>query len=111
MESRISESDWKLFRRLKPLALERFCQRALAELVVIASDSSKSCHERFLKVFKQLQERNLELAAAFDDLRRSSALLQLSRVQWLGLLTDEELAEFSDETRRVVAGCREMWAK
>lgn len=30
MEREIRESDWKLFRQLRPLALDRFCQRVLA---------------------------------------------------------------------------------
>lgn len=27
----INESDWKVLRRLHPVALERFCERALTE--------------------------------------------------------------------------------
>ena len=29
MSREISEADWKLFRQLHPLALERFCERVL----------------------------------------------------------------------------------
>jgi hypothetical protein len=109
MEHRISEADWKLFRKVKPLALERFCQRVLSEIVGIASDSTKGSHERYLNVFKQLQARDDELAAAFNDSRRSTAFVQLSRVRSLGLLTDEEIAEFSAESRGVMALYLEMW--
>jgi hypothetical protein len=49
------------------------------------------------------QERNTKLASAFDDLRRSTAFLQLAGMRSLGLLTDDECAGFSDETREIVA--------
>jgi hypothetical protein len=32
MTREINESDWKLLRQFQPLALERFCQRVLAEV-------------------------------------------------------------------------------
>ena len=109
MENRISEADWKLFRKLKPLALERYCQRVLSEIVGVASDSTKGSHERYLSVFKQLQDRDDVLAATFNAMRRSTAFVQLSRARSLGLLTDEEFAEFSGEARDVVVLYLEMW--
>ena len=30
--SDIPERDWKLFRQLQPLALERFCEKVLSEI-------------------------------------------------------------------------------
>jgi hypothetical protein len=102
MTRQISESDWKLFRQLQPIALERFCERVLSEVSRLTSDTRKSSHERYLALFKLIKRRDRELADAFDDLRRSTALLQLARIQSHGLLTDEELARFSPETRDVV---------
>ncbi len=32
----ISEPDWKLYRQLHPIALERFCQRVLSDLERLA---------------------------------------------------------------------------
>jgi hypothetical protein len=98
----ISEPDWKLFRQLHPLALERFCERALADVGRLASEAGKSAHERYLAVFRLLQRRDKELAEAFNDLRRSAALLQLAILCSRGLVTDEELARFSPETRAAV---------
>jgi hypothetical protein len=98
----ISESDWKLFRQLHPLALHRFCERALSEVGRLASETGKSAHERYLTVFRLLQRRDKELAEAFNDLRRSTALLQLAILRSRGLVTDEEFARFSPETRGAV---------
>ena len=98
----ISESDWKLFRQLRPIALERFCQRVLAEVERIASDGSKTSHERYLAVFKLIEKRDRELAVAFDDPRRSTALQQLAWIHSYALLTDEEMDRFTPETRDIV---------
>jgi hypothetical protein len=69
----ISEPDWKLFRQLHALALERFSECALSELSRLASDAGKGAPERYLAVFELLQRRDKALAEAFDDLRRSTA--------------------------------------
>jgi hypothetical protein len=99
----ISEADWKVLRQLKPIALERFCQQVLDEIGSLASDTSKTTHERYLAVFKRIEKRDRELAEAFDGLRRSTALQQLACMQSHGLLTEEEMARFSPQTRGAVA--------
>ena len=98
----ISEADWKVLRRLQPVALERLCQRILAESVEVASSGSGSAHERYLKLFDLVKQRNKELAQTFDDVRRSRAIFTLLGVCRMGLLTDGELGEFSVEARAAV---------
>jgi hypothetical protein len=102
MPRQISESDWKLFRQMHPVALERFCQGVLTEVERLASRTGKSANERYLSVFRLLQRRDKELGEAFNDLRRSTALLQLAVLRSRGLVTDEEFARFSPETREAV---------
>jgi hypothetical protein len=102
MSRTISESDWKLFRQFQPIALERFCQRVLSEIHRLASGADKTSHERYLAVFELIQRRDRELADAFNDFRRSTALRQLACIQSHQLLTEEELSRFSPETREVV---------
>jgi len=102
MTRQIPESDWKLFRQLHPVALERFCERTLSEVGRLTADSGKSAHERYLAVFRLLQRRDKELAQAFDDFRRSTAWCQLAILRSRGLLTDEEFARFSPETQGAV---------
>jgi hypothetical protein len=102
MTRQIPESDWKLFRRLRKVALERFCDRTLSELGGLIAATGRSSHERYLAICKLLRERDDELADTFDDSRRSTAYQQLAFVRSLGLLTDEEFVSFSEETREVV---------
>ena len=102
MTNSINESDWKLFRQLRSVALERFCQRVLAEIEQLAADDTQSSHDRYLAIYKLMMRRDKELAAAFNDLRRSTALFQLVQIQSHDLLTEEEMGRFGPETRAVV---------
>jgi lipid II:glycine glycyltransferase (peptidoglycan interpeptide bridge formation enzyme) len=102
MHHPIKESDWKLLRELRPLALNRFCQRVLDEVDRLTAEVGKTSHERYLAVFKLLQKRDKELADAFDDPRRSRAIWQLGHIARHKLLTEEEFARFSSETRELL---------
>ena len=42
------------------------------------------------------------MASAFNDARRSNALILLANIKEEGLLTDEELSELSPETREAI---------
>ena len=108
MSREILESDWKVFRQLYPLALERFCERVLSEIVHLASDTTKGSHEGYLAVFELIRRWDRELANAFNDLRRSTAVRQLACIQSLELLTEEELARLSRQTRDVVQSLIEI---
>jgi hypothetical protein len=110
MSREIKESDWKVFRRLRAIALERFCQRVLMEIDRIAANTGTSSHERYLAVFRLIEERDQQLAAAFNDPRRSTALRQLVAIQSHELLTEEELSDFSPEMRDAVRSLLEIWA-
>jgi hypothetical protein len=109
MSRSINEADWKVFRTLQPVALDRFCERILSEISAVASDGSKSNHERYLAVYRLVEHRDKEIADAFKDLRRSTAIQQIARIQLHELLTAEELSRFSAETRNAVELFLEMW--
>ena len=93
------EPDWKTLRALKPILLDRLCTRIMDECRQVMDDAGLTAHERYLKLFKLLQRRDDELAAAFDDMRRSRAMQRLANIYALGLFTDEELEWFSPGTR------------
>lgn len=93
------EPDWKVFREVRTAALERFCARVLADVQRIAADGSLSAHDRYLQVYRLVERKDLELAGAFDNPRRSQAIAQLARMQALDLLTPEELSRFTPATR------------
>lgn len=102
MARQIPESDWKKFRRLREVALERFSDRILKEIASLASDPSSGPHPRYLEIYRLIHRRDREMARAFNDPRRSNALQHLSAMHALGLLEVGELDAFTDETRKVV---------
>jgi len=98
----ISERDWKVLRKLKPLTLERLCERILMECVEVASGDGETFHERYLNLYNLIHQRNAQIAAAFDDLRRSRAVPAIAQIYELKLLEGSEFLEFSEETRDAV---------
>jgi hypothetical protein len=102
MLGQISEPDWKIFKPVREQALERFCERVLAEAERIRADAGKTQHERYIATYQLMKERDKELDRVFDYLRRSTALMQLAAIRNLELVTDEEYMRFSAATRDIV---------
>ncbi len=100
MHHRVSEADWKRFRRLRESALEQFCARTLSEAAELSARDEPSAHENYLKLFRLIQERDKEIVMAFDSPSRSQMYRQLGAFRGLGLLGDEEFEKFTEETRR-----------
>jgi hypothetical protein len=107
----INESDWKLFKRLRETALERFCERVLGEVAQIGSDDSKSKHERYLAIYRLMRERDKEIDPIFDYLRRSTAVQQLFAFRSRDLVTEQELRQFSPELVKTVEGILEVFGR
>jgi hypothetical protein len=93
----IKESDWKLFKPLRELALERFCGRILDEVAHIGSDQTKCKHERYVEIYRLMRKRDKEIYPIFDTLRRSTAVFQICAFRVHDLLTEEELRQLSPE--------------
>lgn len=93
----IKESDWKRLRDLKPLALERFCVRVLDDIQRVSSDAVLTPHERYRAIFQLIHKRDKDIMHIFDDLKRSNAISRLQLMCGEKLLTEDEMAAFSEE--------------
>jgi len=102
MAREITESDWKVFRRLHGIALERFCQRVLEEVRLATTECKDGYHDCYLKVYSLMRNRDKAMARAFNDPKRSMAFILLANVIEEGLLTDDELKQFSPEAREAI---------
>jgi hypothetical protein len=98
----INESDWKHWRQLQAVALDRFCKRVLSEAQCLTSDHATASHQRYLALFRLVQDRDRELGQLFDDVKRSNAMGKLVLLRRAGLLTDEEWDGFSDGIKDAV---------
>ena len=104
MLGNIPESDWRHFKRVHQVLLERFCQRTLDDLGAMLRAREGSPHEQYRRTYELLVDRDEELARAFDDFRRSTAVMQLAIMRRMGLLSDVELSVFSEQTQQTVRG-------
>jgi hypothetical protein len=102
------ERDWKHLRAVHPVALARYCERVLAEAVVIIADDSVPPHERYLRLFRAIRDHDRQIAGAFDDMRRSRAMRRLVSLVGLQLLTEAELAEFSPDVLTSALALRDL---
>jgi hypothetical protein len=99
----LPESDWRRFKETHAKLLERYSSRILED-VTDTTRSAGSAHERYLKVYKLIEQHDKQIANAFNDFRRSTAVVQLAIMRRMKLLTDEELSQFSERTRVHVEG-------
>jgi hypothetical protein len=103
MPREFPEPDWKILFRLKPLALDRLCQRILKtseDIIVHVNEGGH--HNAYLELYKHIQSSDKRLSNCFDDWKRSQALEILTNWKSEELLTEEEFAAFSSETREIV---------
>ena len=104
MSSDIPEPDWRRFKEVRAKLLERYCCRVLEEVAAASEGAEDSAHARYLKIYQLIQKRDKEMANAFDDFRRSTAVMQLGIMRRMNLLTDQELILFSEQTRTRIEG-------
>ncbi len=102
MSFQIPEADWRQFKQVHAALLERFCVRTLEELAGAIRSTEGTAHQRYLRLYELVQQRDKELDQTFSDFRRSSAVLQLAIMRGLGLLQNEDLDRFSLPTRQAV---------
>jgi hypothetical protein len=98
----IAEADWKVLRRLHPLARDRYCEDVLAVIERVTHNSARSTHQHYLDIFKIIERRDLEIASIFNDPRRSNAPTMLARMRAAGLLTEDEFLSLSPETHSAI---------
>jgi hypothetical protein len=99
----IRESDWKILRELKTVALERFCQRALDAVQKTMAEPGASAHEKYLQVYRLIEARDQELSELFDDLKRSNAFFRIEKLRQADLISDAGYSGFSEELQALLA--------
>jgi len=98
----IREADWKVFRKLHPILLDRYCQKVLREINRIGAEENKSDHERYLAVYQEVQKHDREIGLLFNNPRRSSALMQLMAINDRDLFTEDTGHLFQNRYKSIV---------
>lgn len=68
----IPEPDWRLFKEVRVVALDRLCHQILCECQTVCNDNALSAHHRYLKLYELIRRRDEDIQRAFDDFRRSA---------------------------------------
>ena len=102
----IPERDWKRWRTLREVALQRYCTKILEGLTKFQSGKD-TAHERYLKLWKYIRKHDRIIGVVFDNPRRSVAYMQMHAALSEGLITRDELQEMSDQTQQLI----ELWVR
>ncbi len=94
----MKEHEWKKFKKLKDVCLDRFCERVLADANSIITTNTKTNREKYYDLYKLIEDEDKRLATAFDGLSRNTAFMQLFLMHQMGLVEERELDEFETET-------------
>jgi hypothetical protein len=96
----MKESEWKLYSKLREIAVERMYDRIFDQLEEVVNDSEKGKRERVIDASDVIKAGFKDVTAIFDRTgqSRSSADFGLKLICKEKLLTKEELSSFSDET-------------
>ncbi|MGY4490365.1 hypothetical protein [Pseudomonas sp. TE3610] len=97
----MTEAEWKLWSQYRPLAVERLYERLRRKMMAAAADDAALAREHFHAVRDLCNEGNEEVVRVFDNFRHSRgyASINLQAVYVRGLLTEDEVASFSEETQ------------
>lgn len=104
----VPEADWRLFRKLRERALERFSAQILGELASICEDRSRGAHDRYLQLWRLLRERNEEMARTFDNPRRSMMHVHLAAMDELSLVESGDLSRMTTATQMQLRKLRSL---
>jgi hypothetical protein len=98
----IPETDWKKLRSLKTRALNDACARILDAVAQLVQQRDGREHEAYLALWELIRKQDEGIASLFDDFKRSTAFYKLAAWQRQGLVSENDLGMFTEETQVTV---------
>lgn len=98
----IPEKDWKKLRSLKTRALNDACERILDAVAQIVQKRHGREHEAYLELWDFIRKQDYLIALMFDEFKRSTAAYKLAAWQRHGLVSESDMALFTEETQAKV---------
>jgi hypothetical protein len=100
----VQEADWKYMARLKPVLLERLCNRILDQIQAESHPKKRpgGAHEQYLQVFKLVADNDRLVADCFDGWSRSKLFEKIAFLHKYKVITPDELLGLSEETRDIL---------
>ena len=97
------ESDWRKFRDMVPQLRERSLAGCNARIASVLADPKKNETDRFWDALEQMEKEAKILRNCLDGHSRSSMSLFMSLMLHHGMLTREDLLQFSEELQKTLS--------
>jgi hypothetical protein len=104
----LKERDWKYMRSIHDELLHRLCADINQRAAGIASADDTNPHERYLTLYRYIQEADGIIADCFNDWRRSRLSIKILALRRNDLLTDQHLQGLSPEAQEWLHKVEEM---
>lgn len=105
------EKDWKKIRSMVPFLRERYLAEQNRGIIRLMCDPEKNETERFWDAKKKMREVAQNLRDCLDGHSRSNMWIFMNYMYTVGMLKEEDLAEFSEEAHYQIIGIREELKK
>ncbi len=103
----ISERDWKIFRKNIPDWQERYMERLEMEYIALLQNE-KSASTKFWELEKRIKQ-DKKSPGVIIDMRRSTAINNIVSLVSDGVISLDDLEEFSDDLKEAVKYIVEKW--
>ena len=97
----ISKRDWKLFREKLAIWQENYMACLNREYIALLSDEDKIASDRFWELDSKIRTDRRHPGVILN-VRKSEAIYDILRLIRLGVITYEDLSDFSEELQQTV---------
>lgn len=93
------ELDWKIFKGNIPKWREQYISIKNKEIISVLTEKNKTPTEQFWKSKENMNKTSRILSDCFDELSRSEMIQKLLYMYNYGVISKDDLVEFSDELK------------
>lgn len=97
----ISKSDWKLYREKIIGWQENYMTQLNKEYIDLLSANDKSESDKFRELEKRIKN-DRQHPGVIIEMRKSNALFDIARLIGLGVITYDDLVDFSNDLQQAV---------
>ena len=101
--SSVPEKDWKLFRKLQAELTASACEMVFKQVENIANERNGKEHQSYLDLYHLIEAEDSKIAEMFNNPTRNNVSLKIVALKNHGVLSDAQLALFSEETQEFVS--------
>jgi hypothetical protein len=94
---------------MKEQVLDLMCRRILDKAAKISVADDGENHAKYLELWRMVRDEDDQIAAMFNDFKRSMAMQQIALWKHYDLIPDEKFAQFSPETKSRIKSILETY--